>query len=58
MSTKLDGKVALVTGISSGVGVATASRLAEEGATVVVNSSRSVEAGRAVAAELVTEASA
>jgi ketoreductase RED2 len=58
MSTKLDGKVALVTGISSGVGVAAARRLAEEGATVVVNSSRSVEAGRAVAAELVTEASA
>ena len=34
------------------IGAATARRLAEEGATVVVNSSRSVEAGRAVAAEL------
>jgi NAD(P)-dependent dehydrogenase (short-subunit alcohol dehydrogenase family) len=32
----LDGKVAIVTGAASGIGAATAKRLAEEGATVVV----------------------
>jgi ketoreductase RED2 len=46
------GKVAVVTGSSSGIGEATARRLAEEGATVVVNSSSSVEAGEQVAASL------
>ena len=49
---RLDGRVALVTGSSSGIGEACARRLAASGATVVVNSSRSVEAGRAVAAEI------
>ncbi|HAM01444.1 MAG TPA: polyketide synthase [Acidimicrobiaceae bacterium] len=44
--------MALVTGSSSGIGAATARALAEHGATVVVNSSRSVEAGRAVADSL------
>ena len=34
---KLAGKVALVTGSSSGIGQAIAIRLAEEGANVVVN---------------------
>ena len=48
----LQGKVALVTGSSSGIGAATARMLAEAGATVVVNSSTSVEAGVALAAEL------
>jgi ketoreductase RED2 len=52
MPTKLAGKVALVTGSSSGIGAATARRLSEEGATIVVNSARSVEAGRALAEEL------
>ena len=51
----LDGKVALVTGSSSGIGEATAHALAGEGASVVVNSSTSVEAGRAVAAALPIE---
>lgn len=53
---ELDGKVALVTGSSSGIGEASARMLAAAGAKVVVNSSSSVEAGRAVAAELPGEA--
>ncbi|HXQ75664.1 MAG TPA: glucose 1-dehydrogenase [Acidimicrobiales bacterium] len=50
--TDLQGKVALVTGSSSGIGAATARLLAGAGATVVVNSSSSVEAGEALAADL------
>jgi len=46
------GQTVLVTGSSSGIGAATARLFAASGATVVVNSSRSVEAGRALAAEL------
>ena len=41
------GRVAIVTGSSSGIGEATARRLSALGASVVVNSSSSVEAGRA-----------
>jgi len=52
MTTQLEGKVALVTGSSSGIGEATARALAAAGAAVVVNSVRSEEAGRALAAEL------
>ena len=45
-------QVAVVTGSSSGIGEAVARRLAAEGMAVVVNSRSSVEAGRALAAEL------
>jgi len=51
----LSGQVAIVTGSSSGIGEATARRLAAEGVSVVVNSSSSVEAGTAVADALPTE---
>ena len=53
--SELDGRVAIVTGSSSGIGETTARRLADLGARVVVNSSSSVEAGTAVAESLPTE---
>jgi ketoreductase RED2 len=45
-------QVALVTGSSSGIGAAVARKFDEMGATVVVNSSSSVDAGEALASEL------
>ena len=45
-------KVALITGSTSGIGAATARRLAKDGYTVALHSSRSVEAGQQMAAEL------
>lgn len=50
--SEFGGKVAIVTGSSSGIGEAIALRLGELGASVVVNSANSVEAGKAVAAKI------
>jgi ketoreductase RED2 len=55
-TSELHGKVALVTGSSSGIGEATARRLSALGARVVVNSANSVEAGKEIAAALPHEA--
>jgi len=52
---ELDGKVAIVTGSSSGIGEEIARRLSDLGATVVVNSANSVDAGQQVANSLTTE---
>jgi ketoreductase RED2 len=46
------GQTVLITGSSSGIGASTAHRFAALGATVVINSSISVDAGKALAAEL------
>ncbi len=52
MTSSLDGKVALVTGSTSGIGAATAEALSSAGALVAINSSRSVEEGMAFAQRL------
>ena len=52
MSGQLDGKVAVITGSSSGIGAAAARSMAAEGARIVVNSASSVAAGEALAGEL------
>jgi NAD(P)-dependent dehydrogenase (short-subunit alcohol dehydrogenase family) len=45
-------KVALITGSTSGIGAATARRLAKDGYTVALHSARSVEAGQKMAVDL------
>ena len=52
ISGEFSSKVALVTGSSSGIGEAIARRLSALGASVVINSAHSVEAGTRIAAEL------
>lgn len=51
-SGEFSNKVAIVTGSSSGIGEAIARRLSALGASVVINSANSVEAGSRIAAEL------
>lgn len=48
----LDGKVAVVTGASRGIGTAIARRLARDGAVVIVGYSRNAEAAQQVVAEI------
>lgn len=49
LNNELAGKVAIVTGSSSGIGEEIARRLSDLGASVVVNSANSVDAGKQVA---------
>src|SRR5246127_2887517 len=52
MSKKLEGKIALITGGSRGIGAAIAKRLAANGANVVITYTEGAEAGASVVKEI------
>ena len=52
MNTSLNGKVAIINGGSRGIGAATARRLAQDGATVVIGYANSAAAAQALAADI------
>src|SRR2546426_9030281 len=54
MSKKVEGKIAIVTGASDGIGRAIAEQLARDGDTVVVNYAKSADKAKAVVAGIVS----